>query len=220
MGIMSTIKTTAFAEVIASTLRSFTAQCWKWNQTPQFGSLITVQSGKTKLFGLVSDVQTGSSDPTRSPFPYQKTEEELMRDQPQIFEFLQTTFHVILLGSEKDGEVSFMVPEEPARIHGFVAPATQEEINSFLTNSSFLPLLFAGTESTAQVDELFLALLRTLAQEQLLTAKLFEQFYQQLSLLCGNDYRRLKILLQRISSHYSKVISPLIESFSQNPIDR
>jgi len=217
---MSTVKTTAFAEVIASTLRNFTAQCWQWNQTPQFGSLAVVQSGKMKLFGLVSDVQTGSTDPTRSPFPYQKTEDELMREQPQIFEFLKTTFHIIVLGSEKDGSTSFIVPEEPARIHAFISPANKTEISNFLTNSNFLPLLFAGTESAAQVDELFLALLRTLTREQLLTTQLFEQFYQQLSLLYGNDYRRLKILLQRITSHYGSVVAPLISGFTQDPIDR
>ena len=79
----------AFAEVIESSLGVFTAQCWQWDYFPEFGSLVQVKSGGDRILGVVIQVQTGSMDPMRYPFPYQKTEDELRKEQPQIFEFLK-----------------------------------------------------------------------------------------------------------------------------------
>ena len=76
-----------FAEVIESSLHTWLAQSWQWDETPTFGSLVTVTTPKWTLFGLVATVQTGSLDSMRHPFPYKKTHEELLTEQPQIFEF-------------------------------------------------------------------------------------------------------------------------------------
>ena len=86
----SETKRAAFSEVIDSSLHGFTAQSWQWDDFPAFGQLVTVQSGTRTLFGIVYQVHTGSMDPVRYPFPYQKTEAELLAEQPQIFEFLKT----------------------------------------------------------------------------------------------------------------------------------
>src|SRR5262245_17591697 len=87
-----TSRHTSFAEVIQSSLESFTAQCWDWNYFPHFGSLVQTESPTHIIFGTVIQVHTGSMDEARSPFPYQKTEDQLRVEQPQIFEFLKTTF--------------------------------------------------------------------------------------------------------------------------------
>jgi hypothetical protein len=91
-----------FAEIIISSLQQWTAQSWQWNDRPDFASLMVVQDGQRTIFGLVYAIQTGSWQTERTPFPYQKTEEELLRDQPHIFEFLQTTFTCLTVGFQPD----------------------------------------------------------------------------------------------------------------------
>ena len=86
------------AEIIESSLQTFLGQCWQWDIMPQFGSLVIAQNGNRPLFGLVYQIQTGSMDPTRYPFAYQKTHEELRAEQPQIFEFLKTSFSCLCVG--------------------------------------------------------------------------------------------------------------------------
>ena len=90
---------THFAEVIESHLDHYTAQCWQWDNFPQFGNLVCVEEEARKILGVVTTIATGSIDPTRTPYPYQKTEVELRAEQPQIFEFLRTIFTVTIVGS-------------------------------------------------------------------------------------------------------------------------
>ena len=67
-----------FSEVVQSSLEQWKAQTWKWDNFPQFGSIVTIESGKRTIFGVVFQVQTGSLDPIHAPVAYQKTEEELI----------------------------------------------------------------------------------------------------------------------------------------------
>ena len=67
--------------------------------------MVTIQAPGRTVCGIVHQVQTGSMDPVRYPFAYQKTEAELRAEQPQIFEFLKTTFSCLSsLGIKKKGD--------------------------------------------------------------------------------------------------------------------
>lgn len=189
-----------FAEVIESSLDQFTGQSWQWDRFPDFGSLVTVESNDYRIFGCVTSIQTGSMDPMRSPFPYQKTEEELRREQPQIFEFLQTTFNVQILGHQaKDSlEILYMLPSKPCKIHAFVKESSQKACAQFFDSPDFMHLLFSFQNKTTNVDELLLAILHQQAQRGMLTTRKLNNYCQRFSLLSGNDYRRLKLFLQRI----------------------
>ncbi|MFH0898204.1 MAG: hypothetical protein V1855_01355 [bacterium] len=198
-----------FAEIIQSNLDHFTAQSWQWDMFPNFGSLVEVQSGENTIFGCVTSIQTGSMDPMRSPFPYQKTEAELRAEQPQIFEFLQTTFNVQILGYEKnlqhttlpthnERRFHYQIPSKPCKIHAFVKQSSQQTFSQFLQNPDFLHLLFAFQNQINNLDELLLAILRHLGSFGILTKCKLNDFCQRFSLLNGNDYRRLKLFLQRI----------------------
>ena len=83
---MKTInKRTYFAEIVESSLTNWTAQSWDWDMFPAFGTLVVVPENKRSLFGIVYQINTGSLEPGRYPFTYQKTQEELLKEQPQIF---------------------------------------------------------------------------------------------------------------------------------------
>lgn len=184
-----------FSEVIESSLTSWTAQCWQWDSFPTYGAIVTVAGAARTFFGLVHQVQTGSMDPTRYPFPYQKTEEELLREQPQIFEFLKTTFSCLVVGYEEKGRIHYMLAPEPAKIHAFVGAANKELSHEFFADERYLHLVFNA--QLPNVDDLLLAILYNQAALGLLTEHKLGTFIHTFSLLTGNDYRRLKLFLQR-----------------------
>ena len=184
-----------------SSLQTFVAQCWQWDTMPQFGSLVTVQDGKRTIFALVYQIQTGSMDPVRYPFPYKKTHEELLAEQPQIFEFLKTNFSCIALGYSQNGRVFHLMPPEPPKIHSFVSLASAEQYKEFMAKNGYLPLIFSFSGPIGNLDELLLAILKNQAQlgDGLKPEKMAD-FIETYSMLTGNDYRRLKLFLQRAQS--------------------
>lgn len=191
----------SFAEVIASNLDHFIAQSWQWNNFPDFGSLVQVTNNETTTIGCITHVQTGSMDPMRSPFPYQKTEQELLQEQPQIFEFLRTTFKVQILGytkSNPDSAIVYVLPAKPCKIHSFVSNCGPELIKPFFQKADYLHPLFSFANQIPNIDELLLAIVHKLAQQNLLSQEHFELLCETYSLLIGNDYRRIKLFLQRI----------------------
>jgi len=189
----------AFAEIIDSSLQGWLAQSWHWNNFPQFGSLVMVETKKRIIFGIVHQIQTGSMEPMRYPFPYQKTEEELLREQPQIFEFLKTTFSCLAIGYQEKGHIYYLAAPEPPQIHSFVAPMEIELAKQFLYSERYLHLLF-GASQLFNLDELLLAILKQQVELNILSETKTTNFINTYSLLTGNDYRRLKLFLQRAES--------------------
>jgi hypothetical protein len=186
----------AFSEVIESSLARWLTQSWQWDHFPAFGSLLTVESNGRTIFGIVCATQTGSMDPVRYPFPYKKTPEQLMKEQPQIFEFLKTTFSCLTVGYQEQGKIFYMLAPEPPKIHSFVSPAPNELQKQFFASEKYLPLLFSSNETIA-TDELLLAILKQYALLNILSVEKMNNFVNMVSLITGNEYRKLKLFLQR-----------------------
>jgi hypothetical protein len=190
-------KQNCFAEVIESSLTSWLAQSWSWDTFPEFGSFVAIEGKKRTLFGLVHHVQTGSMDPVRYPFPYKKTEEELLQEQPQIFEFLKTTFSCVTIGYQEKKTISYLIAPEPPKIHSFITRPTVEMSKIFFASTHYLHLLFTHSAQIFNMDELMLALLKQHMDLTILTKDKMIAFMQTYALLTGNDYRRIKLFLQR-----------------------
>lgn len=186
-----------FAEIIESSLWNFTAQCWQWDVTPPFGSLIGIQTTTGTIFGLVHNIQTGSMDPVRYPFPYQKTEEELKREQPQIFEFLKTTIHCLCVGYKEKGRFYATISPEPPKIHAFVHVLEPDSVKEFYRTDHFLHLIFGAENSIQNIDELLLAILKIQKNIHMLSETKLISFIKTYSFLTGNDYRRTKLFISR-----------------------
>jgi hypothetical protein len=187
-----------FAEVIESSLSGWLAQSWQWDNFPTFGSLVVVENNKRLLFGIVHQIQTGSMDPVRYPFAYQKTEEELLREQPQIFEFLKTTFSCLIIGYKQNHKILYQLAPEPPKIHSFIGIASQELIQEFFANQHYLHTLFGLSNQLFNLDELLLALIKNLVDHSCMSSEKIQNFLQTFALLVGNDYRRLKLFLHRV----------------------
>jgi hypothetical protein len=188
----------AFAEIIESSIVTWTAQTWTWDVFPAFGSLLTVEQGERTLIGLVYAIKTGSSDPSRIPYIYQKTEEELKREQPHVFSFLMTTFSCFSLGFKQNNTIFYTVPPEPPKIHGFVYPINPDVAHHFLKNPLYLHLLFNQCPEQGIRDELILALIRALDSQKTDFHPTVTGIMRTYLLLTGNDYRRLRLFLQRM----------------------
>lgn len=186
-----------FAEVIESSLNNWKAQCWKWDIFPAFGSLVTIKNKNRTLFGIVNDIETGSGDSVRLPFAYKKTEEELKIEQPQIFEFLVTTFSCITVGFIQDDKLLYQISPEPPKIHSFVSLADINDIKLFFSNELYLYILFSYQNQNFSLDELLLSIIKQLSDLDILNEEVMSRFVETFSLLTANDYRRLKIFLQR-----------------------
>ncbi len=188
---------TPFAEIIESSLSTWRGQCWNWERLPQHGSILTVTSGSRTIFGLVHAITTGSHDNQRTVFAYQKTEEELKKEHPHVFEFLTSTFECITLGYKEDTQIRYQMAPTPPKIHAFISVASQEDLRTFFAREQYLHTLFAHADQLFSLDDLLLALLEQLAQSAALSPEKLSRFITTFSLLTGNDYRRLKLFLQR-----------------------
>lgn len=191
-----------FSEVIESSLFNWLIQSWQWNVCPSFGTLIVIDSkqSNTILCGVVYQVQTGSMDPIRYPFPYKKTQEELLAEQPQIFEFLKTTFSCLPVGYINKGTINYLLPPYPPEIHSFASIMPVDLCKQFFYHDNYLHLMFGLNQQLTSIDELLLAMLKQQSQLSLLTKQKINRIMQTYSLLIGNDYRRLKLFLSRTQS--------------------
>ena len=198
---MTKIINNPFAEVIESSLQHWLIQSWEWNTFPSYGSLVVIEDKNQTLYGIVHHVQTGSMDPVRYPFAYKKSYEQLLQEQPQIFEFLKTTFTALPLGYKKKDRshhsIVYQIPPEPPSIHMFVKPASAHDCQEFFRDPSYLHVLFGLSSHIATIDELLLAILQQLRQQSLVTPETLTPYIETYSLLIGDEYRRLKRFLQR-----------------------
>lgn len=203
-----------FAEIIESCSTKFLAQTWDSQFNVKLGDLVEVTS-KTpadlnhpilnaksnsfdiKIFGIIVFIKTGSQDPMHYPFTYQKTPEELQREQPQIFEFLKTTFDVQIVGFKKN-KILYSLPATPPKIHSFVQDVDFQIYIDFFSKTDFLNLLFNA--QLANLDEILLAVLNNIQiqNSSLLSKSFLQNFCSDFSLLSGNDYKRLKLFLKRV----------------------
>lgn len=189
----------AFAEIIESSIVQARGLCWTWSNLPHLGSLVKITQSPFILYGCIENIQTGSSDPLRQPFAYQKTEAELLQEQPQLFSFLQTTFTIKILGYRK-GEAPFfyLLPPQPAKLHGFIEYVQPEECQAFFENPEFLNLFFIPNEQGIDVDELLLALLKHLQETIKIDASFIQRLCQYRASMQAIDYRGMKRFMQRL----------------------
>jgi hypothetical protein len=138
-------------------------------------------------------------DAVRHPFAYKKTEEELLLEQPQIFEFLQTTFACITIGYEEKGHIYYLRAPQPPKIHSFVSFVPEDKRKFFLSNHQYLHIVFGAAPLVGNIDELILALLCNHGPTAL-SQNSFQALMKSYTLLTGNDYRRIKLFLQRAQS--------------------
>ncbi len=187
-----------FAEVMSSTLLSATAQCWQWNTPPTFGSLVWITNAPYSFLGIVTTITTAPADSFRTPIAYQKTPEQLQREQPQIFEFLATTFTIHVMGyqTENNSTILFRTPPRPSAIHAFVSTIDHHQALQIITNNLFLTNLIAHGHIIENLDDVLLATLHDTTQAIPCALEQLKDVGLQYAQFMASDYRRTKRFLQ------------------------
>lgn len=184
------------AEVIESSSIEIAAQCCRLREPPPLGSLVRVVSAHGPLYAIVFQICTQSLDPSRVPTAYGKTEEELRREQPQIFELLRTQIRAFLVGYREGPQaIRQMLPPQPPRIHSFVYHCSPEEVREFAASLDFLRILFAAAHPP--VDELIIAACRWVILAQGGGQEYAIRVGKELCQLLRSDYDRLKSIIRR-----------------------
>ena len=185
-------------EVVYSTISQWTTRAWQWDCYPEFGSVVRLQSDHTTIFGVVYYIKTGSEDPTRQAFAFGQDQKTLKQNQPQVFAFLSTDFSAVPLAYQQQSRLVYAMPPRPPQIHAFVRLASVDELAVLLAGHGCVHALFSQYSKIEYFEELLLAFLRYLEQNNLVSKKLLMQISEQLSLATANDYRRLKMFMDRV----------------------
>lgn len=190
-----------FAEVIESSLQKYRCQSWSQELIPEFGSLVITKD--TNIWGLVYDVQTAPTDSIRQPQALKLTEEELKKQHPQIFNFIETTFSAIVVGHGQE-PIYYQLSPYSAKLHNFIKKASTEEEKKFFQDHAYLDMIFENSQSITNLNELLLAIMDRYSKLGFLNNKFIAEFINNLSHLYGNDYTRLNLLLKRMDNLLAK----------------
>ncbi len=191
---------TCFAEVLETTISTFKAQSWKWDVIPEFGSLVTLSEKNQTIFSIVYDIVTGPQDLIRQPIAYQKTQEELLQEQPQIFEFLTTTFSCVIIGYQQEHDILlYNLAPQPPKIHTFVNFATDQQYLQCFASEQFLHLLY-NVNLPINTQELLLAIIKQQLDRKTLTKEQLNAIVESFFILNKNNYLQTKMFLSRLQS--------------------
>ena len=188
---------TCFAEVLQTTIDTWQGQCWQWDIMPEFGALITVPCQDRIMFGIIYAITTSPIDAIRQPVAYQKTQEELAKEQPQIFEFLTTSFSCLALGYQEKNKIFYNLPPQPPKIHSFVHHATDQQYADFFSHEQFLYLLF-NSKIPLNIQELLLAVIQHQLKRKCMTKNRLSSFVEAFFMLNKNNYLQTKMFLSRL----------------------
>lgn len=189
----------AFAEIVSSSLVSFTAQCWDWEHVPQFGQCVVVDgfASKTKIYGVVYQINTGSSDGQREAQAFGKTYTELRQQQPQIFHFLKITFHCIPIGYSTENAYFVESLTFPAMIHAFVDFVNSDQKEKLFADFAFLDQLFAVPNLTIPVEDLLLAVVKSNCN---VTPEYALRLLERYTSFVDNDYIKIRNFSKKLQT--------------------
>lgn len=211
------IDSETIGEVIESSSSAFRAACRSLDDPPPFGGFVRVRALNAlpgaeetdpfdttplvppgTVYGIVHDVVTGSSDSGRRSAAYWRHEQDLRREQPQIFELLVTEFACLIVGHGDTGTLRAGFPSKPPRIHSFVEECAESEVRALTERPDFLRAILTSAVHPFP-DELMVAALRNAWRSRGRDEAWLVESARHLSRLLGDDYERFSDILRRVA---------------------
>lgn len=149
------------------------------------------------LYAVVFSAGTGSAEPGRRPTAYGLEEEQLRRQQPQIFDLLATEFSALHVGYARDAAFRAGIPPRPSRLHAAVSDCSPEEVCAVTASPEFLRALITAP-GDVPVDEMIVACLRHAVACRGDDYPYLVRAGKQLAALLRDDPDRLTALLWRL----------------------
>ncbi len=161
----------------------------------------TLDDAPTQLLGIVFHAETGAIEPGRLVGALGLTEEQLLLEQPQLYELLATRFTAALIGwRDSSGVFRAGLPPRPPRPHAQVFEATESDLSAAGNDLSWLRGIVRGERVPAGLaDELTLATLRRLWAAAPDPQDFPLRAGRELSRLLTADYERLKSLIESLA---------------------
>ena len=145
-------------EVVQASTTRFRAVAKQVFEPPRFGSFVKVAANHGLVYGVVAAVETASFDSARRAMAFGMPWDQLVREQPQLMELIQTEFDAAVIGYGEGGSLHHYLPPYPPRLHDFVSACTPTE-GAALTDSLAVIRALAGLRD-APVHELVAAAIR------------------------------------------------------------
>ena len=186
---------TAFAEVVASSLTLWTAQCWKYDHVLPLGSLVACHT-KPTTYAFITNIMC--QNPGQQARAYQKTPEQLRAEYPHLSYYLTTTIECVPICWQSGSKLLFQLPGVPAPLHTFIEPAPENVYSAIMQADQWLPALCGSMQGHPLFDELLLAILHQALEKRALTRKHLDDIAHTYASITGNNYQRIKTFLQRL----------------------
>jgi carbohydrate-selective porin OprB len=103
----------------------------------------------------------------------------------------------VVVGFVEHEQIAYHTPAEPAKIHAFVALADSQQEKRFFSAHQYVHMLYQAPFLTMQ-DDLLLSILRMQKQKNVLNKEQLLMLIDTYNTLIANDYRRLKLFIQRL----------------------
>jgi hypothetical protein len=187
-------------EVVEASTTGFTAQAYELYELPPLGSLVKTSEGERELYAVVYHATTEGIEPGRKPIARGKdeaSEQAIFESSPQLSKLLRSEFSALVVGYKDGTAIRQHLPPRPAHIHSFVYACSKEEMKEFSRNFGFLNTL-VNAELETPSDELIAAALRNMSAVQDAPRTFLVAAGKELASLLGQDYGRLKAILERI----------------------
>ncbi len=185
-------------EVVESTSTSFVAQCYQLEGAPALGGLVRTDS--PEIYGVVGRVTTEPLDSARPVLARGEdadSEEDVVRDNPQLARLLTSRFEVFIAGHVEDGVTRQYLPPRPPRVHSFVYACSPEEVSQFTARLDLLRLLL--NSGAPHADEIVGACIRQAAPSHAQPADFLAHACRSLAGELSADVARLNSILRRVA---------------------
>jgi hypothetical protein len=187
-------------EVVEASTVELTAQCYRLDGAPPFGSLVRASDGQREIYAVVARVSTGSLDAGRRVRPRgadEPDEASLFEHNPELAALLRTELHALVVGfRDAAGAVLHRLPPHPPRLHGFVHACDEVELRAFTERLDYLAALASTSAVRVPADELIGATLRQAAAARDDRRGYLVAAGKRLAALLGNDVQRLGTILR------------------------
>lgn len=150
------------------------------------------------IFAVVYSAATTSAETGKQPRAYWKAEDELVREQPQLAEWLlMTKFQAAIVGYAHGSSIRQYLPALPPRIHTQVFECRAEEIARLTDRMDFLRTLVAF--HNAPCDEMVAACIREALAARDGDPDFIVNAGKELASLLRDDYERLHAIVRRVT---------------------
>ncbi|MDI6715740.1 MAG: hypothetical protein QME63_02200 [Actinomycetota bacterium] len=189
--------TDRIGEVIQVYTTRFLAQSDNLLNPPYFGSFVRAESQGMSIYGLVFNVYETSIDPNRRAMAFGIEREELLKQQPQIAEFLKVEFEAAVIGFNDAGRIRAYLPPFPPRIHSFVYPCSKQEVLDLTEDLEFIRSI--NSLPGLPVEELVAASIRLAYRERGSDRNFLVRAGQEIAQLLKDEYEKARSIIRRIS---------------------